>query len=47
MEEVSDRANEDFESKQHLNDIESRDLHSDNKETEPVENDVQAEIIVD
>ena len=47
LEEVSDHANEDFESRQHLNDIESKDLQSDNKETEPLENDVPAETIVD
>ena len=37
LEEVLDPANEDFESKQHLHDIESKDLQSDNKETEPVQ----------
>ena len=46
FEEVSDHANEDFESKQHFNDIESKYLQSDNTETELVENDVPAETIV-
>ena len=36
LEEVSDHANEEFESKQHLSDNESKYLQSDNKETEPI-----------
>ena len=36
LKEVSDHVNEDFESKQHPNDNESKDLQSDNKETEPI-----------
>ena len=47
LEEVSDHANEYFESRQHLNDIEIKDLQSDNKETKPIENDVPAETNVD
>ena len=47
LEEVSEPIKEDCESKQHLNDIESKDLQSDNKETEPVQNDVPTHIIVD
>ena len=47
MEEVSEPAKEDCESKQHLNDIESKDLQFDNKETEPIQNDVPAQMIVD
>jgi len=46
FEEVSDHANEYFEYKQHLNDIERKDLQYDNKETKPVENDVPRETIV-
>ena len=46
LEEVSDPAKEDFESKQHINDIESKDLQSDNKETDPVQNDAPAETFV-
>ena len=47
LEEVSDHANEDFESKQHLNDNESKNLQSDIKEAKPVENVVPAETISD
>ena len=36
LEEVAEPAKEDCESKQHLNDIESKDLQSVNKETQPV-----------
>ena len=46
LEEVSNPAEEDFESNQHLNDIESKDLQSDNKETEPVQDDAIAETFV-
>ena len=46
LEEVAEPAKEDCESKQHLNDIESKDLQSDNKETEPVQDDALVEIIV-
>ena len=45
LEEVSDHANEDFESKQHLNDNERKNLQSDIKKIEPVENDVPAKTI--
>ena len=45
--EFLDHANEDFESKQHLNDNESKNLQSDIKEAEPVENDVPTETISD
>ena len=47
LEEVSNHANEDFESKQHLNDNESKNLQSDIKEAEPVENVVPVETISD
>ena len=46
MKEVSNLGNEDFESKRHLNDIERKYLQSDNKETEPIQNDVPAETFV-
>ena len=46
LEEVAEPAKEDCESKQHLNDIESKDLQSDNKETDPVQNDVPVETFV-
>ena len=46
LEEVSKHVDEDFESKQHPNDNERKYLQSNNKETEPVENDIPAEIIV-
>ena len=36
LEEVAEPAKEDCESKQHLNDIESKDLQFVNKETQPV-----------
>ena len=36
LEEVSEPTKEECESKQHLNDIESKDLQSHNKETKPV-----------
>ena len=45
LEEVLDHANEGFESKQHLNDNESKNLQSDIKEGEPIENVVPAETI--
>ena len=47
LEEVSNHANEDFESKQHLNDNESKNLQSDIKEAELVENAVPIETILD
>ena len=46
LEEVLDLAEEYFESKQHLNDIERKDLQYDNKETEPVQNDALTETFV-
>ena len=46
MEEVSEPVKEDCESKQHLNDIESKDLQSDNKETKLVQDDAPAETFV-
>ena len=45
LEEGSDHANEHFESKQHLNDNESKNLQSDIKEDEPIKNAVPAEKI--
>ena len=47
LEEVSDHANEDLESKHHLNDNESKNLQSDIKEVEPVENVVPTKTISD
>ena len=47
LEEVLYLTKEYFESKQHLNDIESKDLQSNNNETEPVQDDAQAETFVD
>ena len=46
LEEVAEPAKEYCESKQHLNDIESKDLKSDNKETEPVQDDAPAKTFV-
>ena len=46
LEEVAELANEDFESKQHSNDNESKDLQSDDKETEPVQDDAPAKTFV-
>ena len=46
LEEVAEPAKEDCESKQHLNDIESKDLQSDNKETKPVRDDAPVETFV-
>ena len=46
LEEVAEPANEDFESKQHPNDNESKDLQSDDKETESVQDDAPAETFV-
>ena len=47
LEEVSDHANENFEFKQQLNDNESKNLQSDIKEGEPIENAVPVETISD
>ena len=47
LEEVAEPAKEDCESKQHLNDIESKDLQSVNKETHPIQDDAPAETFVD
>ena len=46
LEEVAEPAKEDCESKQHINDIDSKYLQSDNKETEPVQDDAPAETFV-
>ena len=46
LEEVAEPTNEDFESKQHPNDNESKDLQSDDKETESVHDDAPAETFV-
>ena len=47
LEEVSDHANENFEFKQQLNENESKNLHSDIKESKPIENVVPVETISD
>ena len=47
MDEVAEPAKEDCESKQHLNDIESKDLQSVNKKNQPVQDDAPAETFVD
>ena len=46
LEEVSEHVNEDFESKQRPNDNECKDLQSDDKETEPVQDDALVETFV-
>ena len=46
FEDVAEPAKEDCESKQHLNDIESKYLQSDNKETKPAQDDAPAETFV-